>query len=240
MGKLDPMGIVGRVNNIIHYRVGENYYVRSAPRKYKQTKATKASASLFGRASRITSILYGQLLSIMPDSTDRKTRGRLVAAVFQWFNNSGGLKAEKGKIEELTGFSFSETKKPISTIWKGSLQVNHPVSGGVELVIPAFVPTTSMKAPKGTSSVICKIASGVCSLSDDTDLGSFSTEFKFDYNDKPIDTQTISINLSTPRKSLVVTAVFIEYLITKKRHTAVNKNTEFMPSEIVDARYTGF
>ncbi len=239
MARLDPMGIAGRVGKFIHYRIGDKYYVRSAPKKYKQTKATRASANVFGRASKFAGVLRGQLTPVIPNLSDRNMRGRLVAALFRWLNSIGDQRAGEVDTKEINGFSFTETKKSVWERWKVSCEINYPSSGLVEINIPAFVPKQSIKAPAGTSSVICTIATGVSDVSKSSDLGSFSTQLIFNYDDIPVAGQTIPMQLPTPGGSLIVTGISLEYRISKKRHIASNKNADFMPAEIVDAKYTG-
>jgi len=60
MGSL--MGYTGRIGNVIHYKMGNKFYSRSAPRKYKKTKGTKVKSSEFGMASIIGKIV-GHLIS---------------------------------------------------------------------------------------------------------------------------------------------------------------------------------
>ena len=59
--------------------MGDKYYSRSAPRKYTQTKATKARAKVFGKASGIGAQIREGLSSVIPNSSDRKMHGLLVA-----------------------------------------------------------------------------------------------------------------------------------------------------------------
>ena len=80
------MGYVGRIGNVIHYKVGNQFYSRSAPRKFKQTKATKAAASVFGRASIIASAIRSILMEVLPNPSDRKMQLRLVSAVLEWLH----------------------------------------------------------------------------------------------------------------------------------------------------------
>ena len=40
------MGMTGRIGNMVHYKMGDKFYTRSLPRKYKQTKANKSE--IFG------------------------------------------------------------------------------------------------------------------------------------------------------------------------------------------------
>jgi hypothetical protein len=239
MAKLEPMGIVGRIDNVIHYRIGNQYYARSAPRKFKQTKATKARAGQFGQASRIGSTIRGQLFPVLAEPSDRKMQGRLVAVLFEWLHSSWGQRAEKCSVGNIVGFSFIEKSRSVRERWKTTFQVNNPSSGRVELKIPAFVPEESIKAPTGTCSVICKIATGVCDVSTGSALGNFSTELVFDYNNNLIAEQTISMRLPTPKGSLIVTGISLEYRISRKTYIAANTNKAYMPAGIVDAKYTG-
>ena len=45
--------LTGRIDNPICYKVGDKYYIRTAPDKVKQTRATKKRAGEFGKASRL-------------------------------------------------------------------------------------------------------------------------------------------------------------------------------------------
>jgi len=65
-------GITGRIGNTVYYKMGEKYYMRSAPRKYKQTKATKAKATEFGKASSIGRIIRENLSNVIFNADDRK------------------------------------------------------------------------------------------------------------------------------------------------------------------------
>jgi hypothetical protein len=47
------MGFTGRIWNLIHYVIGNEFFMRSATGKVRQTKASKARAAKFGRASGI-------------------------------------------------------------------------------------------------------------------------------------------------------------------------------------------
>ncbi len=236
MAKLDPMGIVGRVGDLIHYRVGKNYFVRAAPRKFKQTKATKARASEFGRASTISSTIRKQLRSVIPNVSERKMRGRLLGLVFQWLSSKWGPKSDKPRIGKLIGFSFSETKNSIRERWKSNFQVNF-IAGLVELRIPEFIPEATVQAPKGTGLVVCKIAVGVCNISNGAALGNFSTELSFNYNNKTVAAQIISMKLPMPKGSLIVVGMNLEYMISESGDATPITNIAYMPAEIVDAKF---
>ena len=84
MGKVDPMIYRGRIGPVIHYQVGNKYYMRSMPRKFRQTRATKARATEFGQASTIGASIRRILAPVISEEPDLKTRGRLVGVVFNW------------------------------------------------------------------------------------------------------------------------------------------------------------
>ena len=77
-------GIIGRIGNTIYYKMGEKYYMRSAPRKYKQTKATKAKATEFGKASGIGRIIRENLSNVIFNADDRNMQTKLVGTIFSW------------------------------------------------------------------------------------------------------------------------------------------------------------
>jgi hypothetical protein len=239
MAKVEPMGFVGRTGELIHYRVGNNYYVRKAPRKFKQTKATRARAVEFGLASRTGSALRRQLLPVIPNPLDRSMHRRLVSVLFKWISSAERQRSAKVTVPDMLGFTFMEDNHTVRKRWKTSFQVNYPSPGFVELKIPAFVPDESIKAPAGTASVICGIAAGSVDLSTGISLGNFSTELFFDFNNKPVAGQTISMKLPTPKGSLIVTGISLSYMIARKNYKTPNTNKSYIPAGIVDARYTG-
>jgi hypothetical protein len=66
-------------------------------------------------------------------------------------------------------------------------------------------------------------------------LGKFSTLLTLDYNGKQREKQIIPIDLSTPKSSLVVMGVSLEYTLMKEGKLKNNLNKAYMPSGIVYA-----
>ncbi len=233
-----PMGFTGRIGNLIHYRIGNKFYVRSAPRKFRQTKATRLRAAEFGRASRIGKAIREQLRPVIPNSGDRKMQTRLVAAVFQWLQSARGQSPEPGHHPVfITGFKFMDKGRSVRERWKAQFNVSHPSSGLVQIRIPSFEPEESFEAPAHTVSVICKISVGACDTEIGYAIGIASTELVFEYNSTTIPAQTISLKLPTPKGSLIATGMSLSYKISKDRYTQDNTNKAFMPAGIVSAIY---
>ena len=99
------VGFSGRIANLIYYKMYGKTYVRSAPSKVKQTKATKAKATIFGRASVLGKVIRGQLRSVIPFPSDHKMQIRLVSAIIQWLNAMRGKTVDMSFMNE---FDFIE------------------------------------------------------------------------------------------------------------------------------------
>jgi hypothetical protein len=232
------MGFTGRIANLIYYKMYGKTYVRTVPSRVKQTKATKARAGEFGRASSIGRVIRGILFSVIHNPTDKKMQTRLVSAVFEWLQSVGDRRAEPAtQPRDLKMFQFADQGPNVQERWKVNLQVINPSSGLVQIKIPAFVPVESIVAPSSSVSVICRIATGICDVASARAMGSSSTELVFDYNSKQVAAQTITLNLPTPKGSLVVTGVSLEYKISKNGYIQNNSNKAYMPTGIVHAVY---
>ena len=238
MGKIIEPGFTGRVGNLIFYNLNGNNYVRTMPDRVKQTKATKARAGVFGHASTLGSVIRRQMVSIIAEPRDNKMQTRLITCLYQWLLQSGNESDSRAnQAGSLEGFQFIEQKHSVKGRWKVGLHIPMPAAGLVQIKIPAFVPTEVITAPTNTASVICRIVTSVTDVDGGYAMGSDSTELVFEYNAKPVAAQTISFKLSAPKGSLVLTGISLEYKIAKKDYLASNTNRNYMPSEIVDAKY---
>jgi hypothetical protein len=230
------IGLIGRVGNVIHYKMGDKFYSRSAPRKFKQTKATKMRAREFGRSSSIASAIRQLLDKVIPDPSDRKMHGRLVADVFEWLQSFQDEGPDDAHARPIEGFKFTDADS-VDEGWKVPLKITSPLPGVMQIDIPAFIPVKSFRAPKGTSVVVCKIAAGNVDLSTGRSSDESLTVLNFDYNNTPVPEQTISLQLSTPRNSLMVTGISLSYLANRRGKKMENKKKEYMPAGIVHALY---
>jgi hypothetical protein len=232
------LGYVGRIGNVIHYKSGDQFYSRSAPRKFKQTKATKVAATVFGRASGIASIIRGLLFKVPHNPTDRQMQLRLVSAVLEWLHRVGNEPAKPtSQPTSLTGFSFTGKGPYLRNRWKVDIQVTNPEDGLILISVPAFTPNQSIAVPEDTAYVICTLATGSCDLASGRALQQVTTELTFNFNDIKVPAQTLSMELPTPRGALIVTGISLVYKIQKTRYVRTNTDKLFMPAEIVHAIY---
>ncbi len=235
MATAPKMGFVGRAGNAVYYWIGDTYCMRSLPRKYKQTRATRAKASVFGRASTIASCIRQVLYPVIPNPTEREMQTRLVSTVFEWLNAANGNQEHLAEgLEIINRFAFNEQGPEVLRSWNLAPEMQHSPKG-VRLVIPSFIPKKSLKAPAHTVSITCRIALGVCNLKTDRTVGSSSEEFSFAYDNTPVAENTISLDAAIPKGSLLLAAISLEYTVLtggKKKPTA---NKAFMPAGIVQA-----
>ncbi|HEY8660044.1 MAG TPA: hypothetical protein VIL78_13500 [Hanamia sp.] len=229
--------LTGRIGNVVFYKLGDKYYARSIPAQVKQTKATKARATEFGKASRIGKILRHQLLPVIPFPTDNKMQTRLVSLIFKWLQANSKMTIEPvDAVPFINKFQFTEGYS-LQERWKVPLEVIHPSPGLLRLKIPAFIPARSISAPAHTVSVVCKISAAGCNVDKGIATGCYSTSLQFDYNNVEVLEQIISLPLSTPTGSLVVTAMSLEYNIPKNGLVQKTTNKAFMPAGIVNVFY---
>src|SRR5882757_8182548 len=100
-------GFIGRIGNVIHYKMGDKYYSRSLPRKYKQTKGTKAKSAEFGMASTIGRLIRGNLKPVIFDTGDRKMQTRLVSEIYSWLQYARHQPASVATQPQFGVFRFS-------------------------------------------------------------------------------------------------------------------------------------
>jgi hypothetical protein len=234
MASQQPMGLVGRTGELIHYRMGDKYFTRAAPKKFKQTKATKRRAGEFGQASGLARSIRSILLPVIPQPRDRKMQGKLVAVVFQWL--SGKINSVGNSIPyELSQFPFAETQKTVGDRWRIQFKIKRLPTGELEIEVPAFIPKFSINAPTFTVSVTCSLVAGIVDPETGQIHGSFSTKLDYKYDDTEVNRQTIPTGLHAPKSSLVLLGASLDYTILKSGNLKRNTYKAYMPSGIVEA-----
>ncbi len=231
------MGYTGRIGNVIHYKMGDKFYTRSAPRKYKQTKATKAKSSEFGMASTIGRIIRQNLVSVIFDMDDRKMQTRLVGEIFTWLQNARHEPASAMNQPTFDQFQFSTGSPGLANRWNAKFKVSSPASGQIQIAIPSFIPKTSFKVPAGAGDVVCRIASVVIDLEKKEELGSVQNEISYHIDNNKVEAQSFIQELPMPKGSLLLTGMCLDFVVTRNRRVVMTKDKLFKPSQIIYAVY---
>ena len=228
----------GRLGNLVFFQVKGKTFVRTWPSEIKQTKATKTSARIFGRASAIGAVIRKQLLPALSLESDNRIQTRFATAIAKWLKaQESGIMKPESALSYIQGFQFTEGPS-LYERWNPNWIVRNPAPGLLEMKLPGFIPAKSISAPAHTVSVICHIVAARCYMEKGKTAGeAVSAELKIEYNDKLVPAQTISLKFPTPRSGLVVTAVSLTYVILKSDYEHVLKSKRFQPAGIVSAMY---
>ncbi len=234
---MDP-GPTGKIGNLIFYSMYGKKYVRAMPEKVRQSKATKTKSTEFGRASTIGASIRRGLSLVISDNRDQKMQTRLVSVIYQWLNRMGTAKSVSGLLSpDLYSFPFTEKGSSLRTRWKVGLQISQPSAGRMQVKIPAFTPKKTFEAPAGSISVICKVSMASVDVESGKLLGATYQEIGYDLDEEPVSAQTLSVNLPTPKGSLLVTGMKLDYIKSNNDNPQPNTNKAYMPSEIMSAIY---
>jgi hypothetical protein len=229
--------LTGRINNLVFYKLGDRYCVRTVPQKVKQTKATRARGKQFGIASRAGKAVRQQLLPVIPFPSDNNMQTRLVSAIYQYIKSTeDAAGAYNIDLPFITGFQFT-AGYTITERWKVVLTINRDAAGTLQLFIPAFIPSKDISAPAGTVSVTCNIAAGGFGRATGIATGGYATSLHFEYNDIEIPEQVVALPMPMLPGSVIVTGISLQYNTIKNgREVAINKQA-FMPAGIVSAMF---
>jgi hypothetical protein len=232
------MGFSGRIGNVIHYKMGDKFYSRSAPVKYEQTVASKASARVFGKASSIGALIRKGLSSVIPNSSDRKMHGRLVAEIFTWLQivrNRPAAKNNQPKFDILD--SLNSEAPGLSSRWHVEVKVLNPSPGRLEIWVPAFIPKQAIIAPPEAIEIICRIATTVIDINNIKMIGRFKVEIIYSLDDNEAPGQTIPVEIPMPKGSLVVTGLSLVYAVNEDDTRNIVTDNAFLPSKIIKMFY---
>ena len=226
----------GKIANVVGYQLLDKQRIRIAPGKIRQTRATKNSAALFGRASRMAKILRHSLENVIPNPIDNNMHTRLNAAFLKWLRDNGTAVPDTADhLMFVEGFQFTEEGYTLAQRFRVQMSVTNPSEGLVQMEMPSFIPSKSIYAPGGTASVQCNIIAVNCLIEKPNVVGSNSAQLSFDYNGNSVDAQTISLNLPTPPGSLLVTAVSLKYMIPTTTGLKASTAKGYQPAAIVSA-----
>jgi hypothetical protein len=231
MGK--QTGFVGRIGSVIHYQMDGKFYTRSVPRKYKQTKATKAKSSEFGMASTIGMVIRQNLDSVIFDASDRKMHTRLVGLIYSWLQLARHSPASNATQPSFHEFKFNSVGAGLSARLNFKIKITQPASGQIQIFIPSLVPKNAFRAPKRAMTVVCKIASVVIDIEKKEAIGIAEDEISYDLNDKKVEAKNIIQTLPKKAGTLLLTGLCLEYVTMRGYNRVKVNDKQFQPSQFI-------
>jgi len=231
-------GIIGRIGNTIYYKMGEKYYMRAAPRKYKQTKETKAKAREFGKASGIGKIIRENLSNIIFNADDRSMQTRLVGKIFSWMQIKE-LQPTPGhnQFNDLVTFKFSPTAPRLNNQLKEPVRISNILPSGLQIDIPALIPKQFFRVSPKASDVGLRIETVVIDIEKPELIGAFNQEVIFKLDDKQLDQHTIVQDLPTVTNCLIITGMALVSYVDKINKRLVTSHKDRVPAQVVNAIY---
>jgi len=228
-------GYIGRIGNVIHYKMGDKFYTRSAPKKFKQTKATKAKSIEFGMASTIGKVIRQALQPIIFETDDRKMHTRLVGRIYSWLQTARHNTASALTQPDLKFFKFTTGNPSLSARWEIVLKKSIPSPGQIQISIPSFIPSSVFRSPKSASSVTCRIASVVIDVEKKEEIGRALDEISYTLDEHKVASRKIIQELPMPPGSLLITGLCVQYFTVRHHQKLPTTDKLYRPSEIIYA-----
>ena len=231
-------GITGRVGNTIYYKMGEKYYMRAAPRKFRQTKATKAKATEFGKASGVGRIMRENMSNVIFNADDRSMQTKLVGKIFSWMQIKETTSAPgHHQFNDLVTFKFSPRAPKLGNQFKEPIRFSNTSPSSLQIDIPALIPKQFFRVSPRASDVSLRIETVMIDIEKAELIRAFSREEIFQFDDQPVDQQTIFQDLPTVTHCLIITGMALVSYVDKINKMLLTAHKDRVPSQIVHAIY---
>jgi hypothetical protein len=233
----EDQSLRGKIGPVVVYRLNGQNVVRSLPRRYKQTPATKARSLNFGKAARASSMLRSGLKNVLPFPKEYQVQGKLAGVISKWLGTTpiAELRPEK-KIPHLIDFRFNG-KSELNSQWKGLLQVELSEQGKLLLNIPAFIPADIIYSPSWAHTIECRIGAVSYNLAAGSFRGQFFKSIHFPRDRQEVAAQQIPLSVPVETGNIVLVVVSMIYTITKNGMELENTKPAFRPADVIAAMY---
>lgn len=226
----------GKVANVIGYQSLGKQRLRSMPARVRQTKATKQSGLLFGKASSIAAAIRYNLVSINPYPSDLKMQTRLTSSIYKWLKeNAGKTPFTANHLPFIESYQFVDEGYTLADRMRITIEVRQIAEDRLQIDIPAFIPRQSIIAPAHTESLDFHFTAVHCPLNRPEDALSASTVFNLEYSEQPIDGHRFLLELPTRPESLLVTVLALRYLTPGGKTVQSSIEKGFRPTAIISA-----
>ncbi len=237
MAKELNMQFSGTIGPLVGSLRNGSYYYRSKPKKFRQTKATKAAASRFGLAARVSKVLRTHLKPCLPDPGDQHMRRRLEGSIRQWLGFQELMPPQAtGDIPFVNHFNFNATDNLADRL---KITPGFSITGPHEtrLHLPAFIPVKQVVAPAGTTHLLITIGSVALGLNSQAYCGSSHQQICLPYDDDLQPARDFAMALQTDRGNLLVAVIQLQFGIQNGDETEYRKYAATAVAGIVGAIY---
>ncbi len=233
MARITKVFSSGTIGPVITYEFRGTLCARAKPAFVRQSKATKASANLFGRASRLSRLLREGLESVLPDPREKDVMYRLNNTLFRWLQaDMPPPSLTTADPLSITSFEFNKESE-----LSARLKLKPGVAwkpGKIVIKIPTLNPSESVKAPAHTKTVYWKFCIAGCSLTDSNDTWNAQATIEMPYiNNREIQEQEIELPFKKRAKSLTVVALGLSFMTAKKAGLTTIADKQWLPCGVL-------
>jgi len=237
MGKRLEINYRGRIGNLICYKRDGKYLLRLRPEKVNQTDATRASAQIFGKASRICGSMRKSFAPIIPDVKARKLMLSLNKAIYTWLlKTTASGNQPFHQVTTLNHISFN-SEVEFSNKIKCRFETNWQTPGELKLYIPAIRPSEELKMPPDTKSALLELMLFSCSLNAVPVVQIDKRTIFLDGSLDLIPSQEVLFNAGEEPGSIKIIAGALKYNNPDYDWNAVQPALKWKPAGIIEAVY---
>ncbi|RPE08424.1 hypothetical protein EGT74_15355 [Chitinophaga lutea] len=132
------INFTGRLGNVIGYRVGDKYHLRSMPEQVRQSPRSKISGRQFGKASRLGAAMRHALQGLMDSGRESATVNQLnktLLAVLRADDLHRTKRFIPRHFQTLKGFSFNPHAS-LENLLPVTPDVTRRADGSIEVTVP--------------------------------------------------------------------------------------------------------
>ncbi|WP_343703083.1 hypothetical protein [Chitinophaga sp.] len=219
----------GKLGNVIGYRVGKKYYLRSMPEEVRQSSRSKVSSRHFGKASRLGATVRHALHGLLHVKQDNKLINKLNGSLLGVLRQDD-LHRQKRFIPRyfrgLERFCFT-THADLAKVLPVDVSAVRNADGNIEVTVPAIL--KHLANPRATHVGIRAVA--VCLERGFTKANAAASEMVMLKADEPSD----AFLLTVPADRNMVTCVILEVTCWQEEHGRryLMGNQKFMAAQII-------
>jgi len=223
------MKYIGTVDGVIHYCSKGEYYMRTVPEEVQQTEATKESAGIFGNASSIGSILRHSLESILSNPREKEMQNRFTAAIQAFLYESQGREPRFVPEEErLESFAFNLKARSNHKLQQ-LVTAGYVPESGIDISIPAFIPTKTFTAPTGTRALRLIFCATVVNWQRLKVTDQYMQVLELEYTGNQVTVQNLQLPVTSASGSIITCTVALQFCKSFNHYAIPVSNLKYLP-----------
>lgn len=236
----------GTIGNITFFKSRDGYMAREkggvSAEKIATDPAferTRENNAEFGRAGKASKLLRTSVRSLIQKAADPRMVGRMLQSMMiviheDTVNPRGLRNVIDGEAALLKGFEFNSQAKLNATLFAPFTISYTRASGVMEAAFDAFVPTTMVTAPSGTTHFRISLAGAAVDFEAETYESQFAESAYFNWNATTAAAFTLTVNLSPASTHPVFSILLIEFVQDVNGIKYPLKNGTFNAASIVE------